>query len=56
MKIDHAFDSTVTTSQLNGSKPSCNESLQRGGKTNQGGNTGVKETKLQRADPLRVMT
>ena len=28
----------------------------RGGKMNQGGNTGVKETKLQRADALRVMS
>ena len=33
-----------------------NESLQRGGKSNQNGNTGAKEPGLQRADPLRVMT
>ena len=33
-----------------------NESLQRGGKSNQDGNTGAKEPGLQRADPLRVMT
>ena len=33
-----------------------NESLQRGGKSNQDGNTGTKKTGLQRADPLRMMT
>ena len=32
------------------------ESLKRGGKSNQDGNTGAKEPGLQRADPLRVMT
>ena len=34
----------------------ANEFLQRGGESNQRGNAGVKEGKLQRADPLRVMS
>ena len=34
----------------------ANEFLKRGGESNQRGNASVKEAKLQRADPLRVMT
>ena len=34
----------------------CNETLKRGGKLNQDGNAQMKESRLQRADPLRVMT
>lgn len=34
----------------------ANEFLNRGGESNQRGNAGVKEAKLQRADPLRVMS
>ena len=33
-----------------------NETLKRGGESNQRGNAGVKKVKLQRADPLRVMS